>query len=60
MDFLYKIAILVTLKIEFHVSRCEGVYAESQTTLLYMKGLNKIESPVFVLFVCSVSPKATL
>ena len=34
--------ILVTLKIEYRLSRCKGVYAALQTSVLYMKRLSRI------------------
>ena len=35
-------------------------YAASQTTMLHMKRLNKTESPIFEIFVCSLFPNAIL
>ena len=49
ISFLIIASILVTLKIEYTLSRCLWAYAASQTTNWYMKKPNKTESPSFVL-----------
>ena len=36
------------------------LYAASQTTVSHMKRINQAESPIFVIFVCSLFPKAIL
>ena len=46
---------MVILKIEYHLSRRLGAYADSQTTMLHMKRFNQTESPIFVISVIFVS-----
>ena len=41
-----------------YVSRCKWAYAGLQTTQLYMKRLNKIESPIFILLCVHFFQKA--